>query len=146
MRNNLILALLVCDTCMALPTITINDCLTASAGKYGIHPHVLWAIAATESSFNPAAIGRNKESLDIGLMQINSGWLPRLERFGISRQDLLDPCTNIDVGTWILAHNIQQYGYGWQAIGAYNAVSPAKRSRYAQRIWQKLQQARQPPL
>jgi len=146
MRNNLILALLICDTCSASPTNPINDCLTASAVKYGIHPHVLWAIAATESSFNPAAIGRNKDSLDIGLMQINSGWLPRLKRFGISRQSLLEPCTSIEVGAWILAHNIHQYGYGWQAIGAYNALSPAKRRRYALRIWQKLQQARQPAL
>lgn len=142
MRKYILAALIVCDTCLAMPTSRITDCLTTSAGKYGIHPHVLWAIAATESGFNPEAIGRNAASLDIGLMQINSGWLPRLASFGISRQDLLNPCTNIDVGAWILANNIRQYGYGWQAIGAYNAVSPRKRERYARRIWRKLQQAR----
>lgn len=142
MRKTLIMALFACDTCMATPPAHINGCLTASAGKYGIHSHVLWAIAATESNFNPTAIGRNDDSLDIGLMQINSGWLPRLATFGITQQDLLNPCINIEVGAWILAHNIRQYGYGWKAIGAYNAVTPAKQDRYARRVWRKLQQAR----
>ena len=58
----------------------------------------------------------------------------------ISKIDLFDPCTNIDVGAWILAHNISQYGYNWTAIGAYNARSPHKRQRYALKIWQQLKQ------
>lgn len=67
-------------------------------------------------------------------MQINTGWLPTLQRFGINEQKLFDVCTNTYVGAWILAQNISKLGYSWDAIGAYNAVSPSKRSAYAQKI------------
>ena len=119
----------------------MSSCIYASSQKYQIHPHVLWAIAAQESRFHAGAIGKNSNgTLDIGVMQINSSWLPKLQRMNISKIDLFDPCTNIDVGAWILAHNISQYGYNWTAIGAYNARSPHKRQRYALKIWQQLKQ------
>lgn len=120
----------------------VNGCIYASSQKYGIHPHILWAIASNESRFQPAAIGKNTNgTVDIGLMQINSSWLPKLQKMNISRSDLFDPCTSIDVGAWILAHNIHQYGYTWTAIGAYNAKSEKKRQRYALKIWKELKQA-----
>ncbi len=85
---------------------------------------------------NPAAINTNGDgSRDIGLMQINTGWLPVLGRYGISREDLWDPCTNVRVGAWIMSKNIATYGYTWEAIGAYNARSPEKRMRYAKLVF-----------
>ena len=55
-------------------------------------------------------------------------------------QNLLDePCTSVMAGAWILAQFVQQLGYGWQAVGAYNAGArverDANRSRYARRVW-----------
>jgi len=67
-------------------------------------------------------------------MQINTGWLPVLERYGITQQKLFDACTNTYVGAWILAQNISKLGYSWNAIGAYNAASPDKRNQYALKI------------
>ena len=57
-----------------------------------------------------------------------------LMSFGIGRDQLFDPCINTYVGAWILAQNISRLGYGWDAIGAYNARSPEKRAAYARRI------------
>jgi len=76
---------------------------------------------------------------DIGLMQINSSWLPKLARYGIRRQDLFNPCVNGYVGTWILASNIRQFGPTWKAVGAYNAVSTQKQLIYANAIYRRLQ-------
>lgn len=67
-------------------------------------------------------------------MQVNSRWLGTLSSFGIGRDQLFDPCINTYVGAWILAQNISRLGYGWDAIGAYNARSPEKRAAYARRI------------
>jgi soluble lytic murein transglycosylase-like protein len=100
-----------------------------------VSPELLVAIARTESSLNPVAIGRNANgSRDIGLMQINSAWLPALSRHGIGESELLDPCTNIHVGAWILADNFRRLGHTWEAVGAYNASSPSARERYIARI------------
>ena len=93
------------------------------------------AISRVESAGRPGAINRNGDgSRDIGHMQINSRWLPVLQRYGIDERALFDPCINTHVGAWILAQNVARLGYGWEAIGAYNAVTPAKRVRYANKV------------
>lgn len=114
-------------------------CWEQSAQKYGVNAHLLHAIAKTESSLNPAAINRNTNgTYDVGLMQINSSWLPRLRRFGISETDLYEPCVSIDVAAWILAYNMRQHGNTWAAVGAYNTPDPARGLQYAHRVYRNL--------
>jgi len=110
-------------------------CFEEAASRYQVPVTLLKAISRVESAGNPNALNRNKDgSFDIGHMQINSRWLPKLSHFGISRERLWDPCTNTLVGAWILAQNIHRIGYSWNAIGAYNASSPDKRDRYARKV------------
>ena len=47
--------------------------------------------------------------------------------------------TNIEVGAWVLAHNIQTYGWNWNAVGAYNAKSPHKREIYIKKVARNLE-------
>lgn len=97
------------------------SCWVAASEEYGIPVSVLKAVAKTESGFNPAARNRNTNGThDIGIMQINSSWLPRLERYGITEESLKEPCTNVKVGAWILSNNARKLGWNWNAIGAYN--------------------------
>ncbi len=110
-------------------------CFEEAASRYQIPSILLKAISRVESAGNPNALNRNQDgSFDIGHMQINSRWLPKLSHFGISRERLWDPCTNTLVGAWILAQNVNRIGYSWNAVGAYNAASPDKRDRYARKI------------
>ena len=127
--------------------IRLRKCILRSARKYQIYPGLIEAIIAVESNFNPRAINRNKNgSVDVGLMQINSFWFPRLKKYGISVEDLFDPCVNVEVGTWILAQCVAEHGYTWEAVGCYNAVNPVKRKRYAWKIYQMLQKIKQDKL
>lgn len=126
-----------------IPTKRPGDSCTWEeiAAKYYVNPRVLYAIAVTESNLNPMAInkGNGNGTEDVGMMQINSSWYPRLKRdFGISRDDLFDPCVSLDVGAWVLADNMRRMGNNWDAIGAYNAISPHKRQRYAQKVFDNL--------
>lgn len=115
-------------------------CWDDAAARYQVNSTLLHAIARTESALNPQAINRNRNgSRDIGLMQINSTWLPVLAIHGIAERDLFDPCTNIYIGAWILAQNFQRLGNGWNAVGAYNARTPALRRAYAWKVYRNLQ-------
>ena len=110
-----------------------QPCFERAAERHGIAPELLKAIAQQESAMNASAIHHNQDgSMDLGLMQINSRWLPSLLGHGIERHMLWDPCTNVDVGAWILAANFRRYGVNWNGLGAYNAGAPHLRIRYAQ--------------
>lgn len=121
------------------------DCWDRAGTLYNIAPQLLYAIAEQESSLNPSAVGRNRDgSQDLGLMQINSRHLPRLQKLGISQSQLLqDPCLSVIVGASILSDMMKRYGYSWEAVGAYNAgTSPDRytlRMRYAKQVWQRYQ-------
>jgi soluble lytic murein transglycosylase-like protein len=114
-------------------------CWDDAARRYNVSSHLLYAIARTESALDPRAVGRNRDgSRDLGLMQINSRWLPRLAEYGIAEHDLFDPCTSILVGAWILADNVSRLGYTWEAVGAYNAATPARRAAYIDKVRRQL--------
>ncbi len=126
-------------------SVSAESCWRSAAERYGINTTILRAIAMTESAMNAHAVNRNTNgSVDVGLMQINSRWFPRLAEMGIQPGDLWDRCTNIEVGAWVLAGYIRRFGYNWRAIGAYNAGpsstpgSERKRRNYAQRVFHNL--------
>ena len=119
----------------------LDSCFEKAGQRYGISGELLYAVAAQESGFEPSAVGHNADgSRDIGVMQINSWWLPRLAEYGIDENRLREPCTNVLVGAWILAGNIARYGYTWEAVGAYNVGTAAtdeaeeRRKDYANRV------------
>jgi soluble lytic murein transglycosylase-like protein len=128
------------------PSPEVQNCLIAASAKHGISYGLLRSIAEQESSFNPLAIrapmaaGNSDRSTDFGLMQINSSWLPQLARYGVNREKLFNPCINADVGAWILADNFRRMGVTWNAVGAYNAMTPWKRLKYANGVYSKLVQ------
>lgn len=125
----------------------VKSCLQTAARQFGIDENLLLAIATVESGLNPSAINRRNPNgtRDIGLMQINSWWLPRLARQQITEDDLYDPCVSAKVGAWILADNIRRLGPRWLAVGAYNARSTTKRAAYVRRVQEALRRLTPPP-
>jgi soluble lytic murein transglycosylase-like protein len=118
----------------------------STAARYGVNPYVLYAIAQQESSLNPSAVNKNLNgSIDFGLTQINSQWLPHLKQFGINAGNLMDPCTNLHAGAYILALSVRRHGNTWNAIGAYHSSTPSRRDRYARSIYQRLRAMGQAP-
>jgi len=93
------------------------------AGMYGVDPFLVAAVIKVESGFNPEA--RSLKGA-CGLMQImpNTGmWA--VQQMGLvgefNEEMLFDPCFNIQVGTWYLAH-LKEHFDGRRAVilAAYN--------------------------
>ena len=118
------------------------SCWVEYGEYYKIDPVLLYSIAYIESGLDSKAINkRSDKDKDIGLMQINSWWFDRLSKLNILEKDLYDPCTNIKVGAWILAHSISFFGNKWRAVGGYNAgtknskKTEAIRKKYALKVF-----------
>lgn len=120
---------------------------------FRIPPALVAAIARTESDCNPLCITingreyrpktrgeairlakeamRQKKSVDIGLMQINSWWLKELN---LSCETVLEPKNNLLLALWILRQEMRRYGRTWKAVGAYHSKKPARQRAYIKRV------------
>jgi len=120
-----------------------RDCFISASFTYGVSYELLMAIAKVESNFNPRALGRNRNrSYDIGIMQINSSWLPYLRRYGIRVEHLWDPCYNIHIGAMVLRHCMDIYGNSWRAVDCYNkgAKRANNTSKYVWNVYRALRE------
>lgn len=103
-------------------------CFAEAAAAYGVKERDLRAIAKVESALKANAVNashfKKTNSRDLGLMQVNSRWVKRepLKSLGYSEASLMEPCTNVKVGAWILAGLLRAHSDYWDAIGAYNAA------------------------
>jgi soluble lytic murein transglycosylase-like protein len=118
-------------------TPSFSNCLEEVSEKYSISKKLLLSIAYVESKGNELAISKlNKNgTFDIGLMQINSAWLPLLRKKGFKDKDLLDPCVSLDVAGWILAANIDRFGMNWKAVGAFNSTNLGNQQAYVNKVY-----------
>lgn len=118
------------------------DCWEFASKRFNIEVRLLQAIAQVESKMKPESIGKNGNGTrDYGLMQVNSTHLNRLRKKGISESMLVnDPCVSLLVGASILKNMVDIYGYGWEAVGAYNAGVAKERYylriKYARQVWE----------
>lgn len=124
--------------------VSLDACFDDAGLHYGVSPLLLKAIAYQESSLRPEAFNQNRDktgSVDVGLMQINSVHHKKLEDdFSLSLDQINQPCQNIILGAWVLAHCIHVFGNNWEAVGCYNAgtarteIQRTRRARYASKI------------
>ena len=113
-------------------------CFKQAGETYQIDPQLLEAIAVHESRLQSSSVLENTNgTLDIGLMGINTVHLkdPYLLRAGFrSPQDMIDPCTNVKLGAWLLHRKILKWGSNWQAVGAYHSETPERNVAYQQKV------------
>lgn len=104
-----------------------------AAARYGVDPDLIRSIMGVESGGNPDAQGAAGE---VGLMQVMPGTAQMVDP-SVSRADLWDPVTNIDVGVHYLATQLTRYGGNVaKAVSAYNAGTATDRNQsYVEKVF-----------
>ena len=99
---------------LAIMPVWAWACWEDAAQRYGVPANLLYAMARVESNLNRKAVNRSyiqrTDSYDIGLMQINNSHLSTLSRYRIKEVDLFNPCTNIQIGAWLLTDLFSRHG------------------------------------
>lgn len=99
--------------------------ITMVAAEYELDPNLIFAMIWNESGCKMDVVGYNKNgTFDTGLMCINSS-------LGFTKQELLDPYRNVDIGVSIIAEKVNRYGeyYGLMAYNMGNAGMQRARKR-----------------
>lgn len=100
--------------------------IATAAERHGVDPLLVKAVIWQESRFHPEKLGAHGER---GLMQVTEpaaqDWVDAEKIETFVPEDLLDPKTNIEVGTWYLGRALQHWSRQDDplpfALGEYNA-------------------------
>lgn len=114
----------------------IGQCIRkVSQGKPWLEK-TLWGLRDQEGGWIGAEIPNSNGSRDLGPLQVNSWWVPRIASMLRRSEDKIrwwlrnDPCFNIDVARWIFLSGLQATGDYWTAVGVYHSPTAWRQRRY----------------
>jgi soluble lytic murein transglycosylase-like protein len=121
-------------------------CIAHAAARFGLPQALLTAVREQEGGRAGGWQVNADGSIDYGVMQINSRWLPQLEPLGYSAVALTyDGCASITAGAWILSGALAEAGVWrrdaadaetyWRAVGRYHSRTRALNRAYAEKVW-----------
>lgn len=117
---------------------SVVEAVKRMADRYGLDPHLVFAVIQAESAFDPRAVSPKGA---MGVMQLMPG---TAERFGV--RDPFDVEDNLKGGMaylrWLLGqfdgsvvHAVAAYNAGEEAVSRYGGVPPYEETRtYVQRV------------
>lgn len=116
----------------------LESCILESAAYHNVPVSVILGLMATETGVVGAISYNTNGTYDIGPMQINSSWLPKLRKHGISERALrYNGCVNVAIGAWIIGDLLKKYPM-WEAIGYYHSRTPHLSEKYKSRVYNKM--------
>lgn len=117
--------------------VRISACIkSASRGALWLE-RTLWALRDQEGGWIGAAVSNTNGTHDLGPLQINSWWVPRIAK-AIGRHDAqvriwlqFDACFNVEAARWIFLSGLTVTGNYWKAVGIYHSPIDWRQRRYA---------------
>ena len=123
---------------MAVPFLA---CMALVAQIYSLPPRVLPSIQAVEGGAPGLARLNTDGSEDLGIMQINTLWIPRLsaytklDRATVRDRLLHHPCFNIAAAGLIMRTYLDEAnGDLLRAVGYYHSHTPARHEAYKTKV------------
>ena len=115
-------------------------CLMMASQTYSVPPAVMVGIMQVEGGRVGQQVQNTNGSFDLGPMQINTIWVPRLAKYwGVSEPTAKrwirdDPCTNMGVSAWILRRHMNETGSLSKSIAYYHSRTPSLGYNYKNKV------------
>ncbi|MDR1165827.1 MAG: lytic transglycosylase domain-containing protein [Deltaproteobacteria bacterium] len=110
------------------------QCLAESGEKFAVPLALILIVLNVEGGAIGLESPNSNGSHDLGPMQINTLWLPKLNALGITRELLRDNgCVNVAVGAWLLRHHLKEEANPFRAVSLYHSRDPERRGIYLAR-------------
>jgi hypothetical protein len=114
----------------------VAECIARSAAGRGWLEKTLWGLRDQEGGWAGAEIPNSDGSYDLGPLQVNSWWVPRIasatgrSNVQIRHWLVYDSCFNIEAARWIFLSGLAVTRDYWKAIGVYHSPTGWRQRRY----------------
>lgn len=116
-------------------------CMVAAASFHHLPVQALAAIQSVEGGAVGAVSANRDGSADLGLMQVNSLWIPAVARATGKNETLVrawlvqDGCYSIKVAAAILdVYKVEAHGNMLEAVGFYHSHTPDLKAAYQTKV------------
>lgn len=115
----------------------IAECIRQAAYGRPWFEKTLWGLRDQEGGWIGAEVRNTNGSHDLGPLQINSAWVPKIAALvgrspGQVRAWLVsDPCFNASVAGWLFLTALRTTGDFWRAVGVYHSPTAWRQRRYS---------------
>lgn len=112
---------------------------SASAGKSWLEK-TLWGLRDQEAGWIGAEVLNSNGSHDLGPLQVNSFWVPRLATLTgrpanqVRAWLINDACFNVQAARWIFLSALASTGDYWRAVGVYHSPTDWRQKRYVSSV------------
>ena len=113
-------------------------CVYIVSQRYSIPEPVIYAILKVEGGKIGKGHKNTNGTVDWGPMQINDNWIKVIHRryhYVTKKLIINDPCTNVDVGSWILYNLWTKDKSLWTAIGHYHSYKKTEGNKYRIKVY-----------
>ena len=123
----------------------IAECIRQAAGGKAWLEKTLWGLRDQEGGWIGAEVRNTNGSHDLGPLQINTWWVPKIAALvGRSQTEVRawlmhDACFNAGAARWIFLSALRTTGDFWKAVGVYHSPTAWRQRRYAQSVSRHMQ-------
>jgi len=122
----------------------VGECIRRAADGRQWLERTLWGLRDQEAGWIGAEILNRNGSHDLGPLQVNSFWIPKLAAMIDRSPDTVrtwlthDPCFNVQAARWIFLSELSATRDYWKAIGVYHSPTLWRQRRYSRLVAAKL--------
>lgn len=118
----------------------VAACIARSAAGRGWLEKTLWGLRDQEGGWIGAEISNGNGSHDLGPLQVNSWWVPRLATITGKPEPRIrhwlkqDACFNVEAARWIFLSGLAATRDYWKAVGVYHSPTGWRQQRYTSSV------------